>query len=188
MVATLGKKPASYADIEALPENLVGEIIDGELYTHARPAGPHTVAASQVLIDLGMRFGRTRGPGGWWILSEPELHLGGDVLVPDIGGWRRSRMPDVPASHRFEIPPDWVAEVLSPATRRLDRVKKIAVYARHGVEWLWYVDPEAQSLEIYQLQAEHYVHIAAHAGDVTVHAPPFDDLALDLTVLWQTKD
>jgi Uma2 family endonuclease len=91
-------KPASYVDLFDLPEHIVGEIINGRLVTHPRPAPKHAVAYSVLGGELQGPFDRGRGgPGGWWILDEPEIHLMGDILVPDIAGWRRERMPRLPA-------------------------------------------------------------------------------------------
>src|SRR3954471_19359258 len=135
---------ATYADLEKVPENMVAELIDGDLYTSPRPAGPHADTSSVLgmLIGFPYRLGRG-GPGGWWIVDEPEVHLDIDVevLVPDLAGWRRERMPQIPKDHRFIIPPDWVCEVLSPSTARIDRGKKMRIYAEHGVPWMWILDP-----------------------------------------------
>ncbi|EYF01484.1 Uma2 family endonuclease [Chondromyces apiculatus] len=125
------QRPATYADLEAVPEHLVAEIIPGVLHTFPRPAGRHTKAASYLGADLITSFSRGRaGPGGWHILGEPELHLGEDVLIPDIAGWRRERMPEVPDAPFFTLPPDGVCEVLSPSTATHDRFRKMPVYAK----------------------------------------------------------
>src|SRR5262245_30527601 len=127
----VSKKGASYEDLAALPENVVGEILDGELYVQPRPAAAHAGSASGLGVLLGapFRYGRD-GPGGWMILDEPELHLGSDVVVPDLAAWRRERMPELPHVPAIELAPDWVCEVLSPSTVKIDRAKKLAIYAR----------------------------------------------------------
>ena len=133
-VMRAGRK-ATYEDLLAVPDHLIAEIIDGELVTSPRPASPHTLASSAVGSDLFGRFHRgvgTESPGGWWILDEPELHLGDDVLVPDLAGWRRERMPTVPTAAFFELAPDWVCEIVSPSSARYDRVIKQDIYARRG--------------------------------------------------------
>lgn len=108
------KRPAEYRDLFSLPDNLVGEIIDGELHTHPRPAPRHARASSSLGIEIGGPFdqGKGGGPGGWWILDEPELHLGPDVVVPALAGWRRERLSRLPDTAWIEISPDWVCEVL----------------------------------------------------------------------------
>ena len=129
-----------YAELEALPENLTGEIINGRLYAQPRPANRHALVESGLAMDIGSAYHRGRGgPGGWWILVEPEIHFIRDeeVLVPDLAGWRRNRMPRLPPDHRIEIVPDWVCEILSPSTARKDRLTKMPVYARYGVPTLW---------------------------------------------------
>src|SRR5438105_1197571 len=133
------KIPATYRDLERLPEHVVGELIHGELIVSPRPASPHALAASAIGSDLGGSFHRPpgdRGPGGWWILDEPELHFGEDVLVPDLAGWRRERMPRVPNVPAFELAPDWICEVVSPSTERVDRSSKMGIYARVKVAHL----------------------------------------------------
>ncbi len=83
---------ATYQDIIDAPENMVAEIIHGALHTHPRPAPRHAVAHSSLGDELMSPFQKGRGgPGGWWILDEPEVHFGTDVLA-DLGGWRRGRM------------------------------------------------------------------------------------------------
>jgi Uma2 family endonuclease len=130
MASALAKKrPATYADLLALPENVVGEIVDGELIVSPRPAPAHAIATSSLGGEIMRPFGRGRGgPGGWLIVDEPELHLGEQVLVPDLAGWLRERMPRLPETAWFELRPDWVCEVLSPSTAILDRTRKQEIY------------------------------------------------------------
>jgi Uma2 family endonuclease len=179
------RKPATYADLEALPGSVVGEIVGGVLHASPRPAGPHTVTASHLGIALGGPFvvGRD-GPGGWFILHEPELHLGEDVLVPDLAGWRRERMPRPPEEVAFTLAPDWACEVLSPSTKALDRKEKLPVYAREGVRHVWLLDPMTRTLEVLGLEGEGYVLLATHSGRAHVRAEPFEAVELKLAFLW----
>jgi Uma2 family endonuclease len=180
----MGKRPATYADLEALPPNMVGELVEGELYASPRPAFPHAVAASQLAGELIGPFNRGRGgPGGWIILYEPELHFGDDVVVPDLAGWTRERMPQPPRTAATSLAPDWVCEVLSPPTVALDRGAKLRVYAREGVRYVWWVDPEARTLEVLRLEGAHYLLLDSHSGKARVRAPPFEALELELAVL-----
>jgi Uma2 family endonuclease len=176
-----------YDRLLALPQNLVGEIINGELYTQPRPAGPHALACSALLIEVGSayHFGRG-GPGGWWIIVEPEIHFIRDteVLVPDIVGWRREGLPKIPDDQRFEVPPNWVCEVLSPSTTKKDRVEKMPVYARYGVAFLWLVDPLARTLETYELQEGKWIVGGMFKDDDTVRVAPFQAITLVLSELW----
>jgi Uma2 family endonuclease len=180
------RRKATYADLEAVPPHLVAELVDGELYTSPRPALPHTRAAGKLYARLDGPFDQgIGGPGGWLLLFEPELHLGEDVLVPDIAGWRRERMPVMPHSAALTLVPDWVCEVLSPSTAMLDREKKTKVYAREGVRHLWLVDPLRQALEVYELDGGHWKTLGTHTGQAQVHAEPFTPLRLELGLLWQ---
>ena len=125
------------------------------------------------------------GPGGWWILIEPEVHLGDDVFVPDVVGWRRERLPVFPKDDAFAtLAPDWVCEVLSPSTRTFDLTTKRAAYAAHGVEHLWLIDPEALTLEAFRLVAGAWTLTAALAGDAEARVAPFDAIAFSLADLW----
>jgi Uma2 family endonuclease len=179
------KRPATYADIVALPEHLVGEILNGDLVVSPRPAPRHGVASSALGATLGppFQFG-DGGPGGWWIIDEPELHLGDDVLVPDLAGWRRERMPSAPEEAYFTLSPDWVCEVLSPSTSRVDRTRKLPIYARAGIPHAWLIDPGTQTLEVYRLESGHWIVAATHGGDERVRAVPFEAIALDLARPW----
>jgi len=178
-------RPATYEDLERLPPHVVAEIVDGELHASARPAPRHAVASSRLGGWLEPAFDEGRGgPGGWIILSEPEVHLGEDVLVPDLAGWRRDRMPRLPATAFFAVSPDWVCEVTSPSTVSLDRAKKLRIYAREQVAHAWLVDPLARTLEVLRLCDGRWTIVSVYARDEVVRAEPFDDIALELRALW----
>ena len=185
MVAKSRQSPAPSRDLEALPSNMVGELIGGVLYANPRPALPHAAATSALGEELGPPFKRGRGgPGGWVILDEPELHFGEDVLVPDLAGWRRERMPELPTGAFVTLAPDWLCEALSPSTAGVDRGEKLPVYAREGVRHVWFLDPIAKTLEILRLENDRYSVIATFHGDAKVRAEPFDAIELDLAILW----
>lgn len=177
------QRPVDYRDIVRLPEHVVGEIVDGQLYVSPRPAMAHALAASSLNVELGGSF-RQAGPGGWWILHEPELHFGRDVVVPDLAGWRRERLPSVPQTPFMTLAPDWICEVLSPSTERLDRARKLPLYARQGVMHAWLVNPLARTLEVLRRQGQRWMLRATHADDERVRAEPFEAVELDLLTLW----
>jgi len=185
MTAVTRPRPATYADIEALPSNVVGEILFGALHTHPRPAPRHARAASRLGGELHSPFDRGKGgPGGWIILDEPELHLGPHVIVPDIAGWRRERLPKLPETAYFETAPDWVCEVLSPSTARIDRTDKLAIYAAHGVSHCWLVDPDVKTLEVLALTGGKWLFESTFKDADPVSAPPFEAHTFALDVLW----
>jgi Uma2 family endonuclease len=179
------ERSATYEDLCQVPDHLVAQIIHGQLITLPRPAPRHARATSSLGGSLfpPMDSG-SGGPGGWWILFEPELHLGRDILVPDLAGWRRERMPALPETAFFTLPPDWVCEVLSPSTAQMDRVDKLAIYAAHGVGHAWLVDPDAQSLEVFALHAGHWRLECAFKAADEVCAPPFEAVCFGLAGLW----
>ncbi len=183
--AAVTKRPATYQDVLDAPPHMVAQIVDGALHLHPRPASRHALAAAALHAKIGAPFGfGDGGPGGWWIVFEPELHLGEDVLVPDLAGWRRERMPAFPDVAAFELAPDWICEVLSPSTRALDLTSKRRLYADHGVQHLWLVDPDARTLEAFALDAGRWVLAASVAGEGPVSWPPFEALSFDLRALW----
>ncbi|MCF6198164.1 MAG: Uma2 family endonuclease [Hyphomicrobiaceae bacterium] len=178
-------KPATYEDLLAVPRDRVAEIINGALVTHPRPAPKHAMASSYLGAELIAPFSKGRGgPGGWVILDEPELHLGEHVLVPDIAGWRREHLPELPETAWFETPPDWVCEVISPSTARHDRFEKRDLYAAFKVPYLWFVDPDARTVETFELRDQQWVLLATYAGDAEMAAPPFDVVPFSLKALW----
>lgn len=184
-MADPARRKASYDDLLGLPDNVIGEIIDGELVTQPRPGTSHAVATSVLAGELSGPFHRGKGgPGGWVILFEPELHLGPDVVVPDLAGWRRERMPVIPDAPAIEQAPDWACEVLSPSTEAVDRVKKTRLYAREHVGHVWLVNPAMCILEVLELDGETYRIRAVHDGNASVRAAPFDAMQLDLGALW----
>ena len=184
---TTARRRATYQDLIEVPAHLVAEIIDGELVTSPRPASPHALAAMRIGVDLGGPFDRPAGggvPGGWCLLFEPELHLGEDVIVPDLAAWRRERMPAIPNVAAFTQPPDWVCQILSPTTGAIDRGRKMRIYAREQVGHLWIVDPLAGTLEIYRLERDDWVVASTHGGSERVRPEPFDAVELDITRWW----
>ena len=176
---------ATYQDVLDAPAHQVAEIVGGTLYTQPRPAPPHAVASSYLGGELTGPFGKGRGgPGGWWIIDEPELHFGEDVLVPDLAGWRRERMAELPETAYFTLAPDWVCEVLSASTRRLDLHEKRPIYAREGVPHLWLVDPTDHTLEAFELHEQQWLLIASAKDNEPVGIRPFDAITFSLGDLW----
>lgn len=180
------KRRATYEDVIHAPEHMVAEIIDGDLELSPRPGALATSVASVLTGELEPPFRRGKGgPGGWFIFVEPELHVGdGDVLVPDLAGWRRERMNVVPDSAAFEIAPDWVCEVLSRSTEKRDRIQKLRIYARWGVQHAWLVHPHRRTLEAFRLHEGKWLLVATHADDARARIEPFDAIELDLANLW----
>lgn len=178
-------RPATYADIEALPPNVVGEVLFGVLHTHPRPTPRHGVAAGRLQSELTFPFDYGRGgPGGWIFIVEPELHLGPHVVVPDIGGWRRERLTPFPDAAFIGTSPDWIAEILSPSTQAIDRTDKLAIYAAAGVRHCWYVDPIAKTLEVLALTDGKWLLAATFKDADPVSAPPFENHTFPLDGLW----
>lgn len=183
--------PSVEAAFQATPEEMVAEILDGELYLCPRPARPHANVASNlgILIGAPFRFGKG-GPGGWVIIHEPEFHFGvrPDKLVPDLAGWRRERMPDAlggdAAPAHYDLTPDWVCEVLSESTRKQDQGPKHRIYAREGVRHLWHVDPLAHTLKVFRLQGGDWLHLGTFTEGPPVRVEPFEAIELDLGLLW----
>ena len=176
---------ATYADLEAVPPHLVAEILFGSLVTHPRPTPRHATAQSAITGELTGAFQRGRGgPGGWVFMIEPELHLGPHVVVPDIAGWRKERLPHMPTTAYVETSPDWVCELLSPSTENNDRGPKRRIYATFGVSHMWFVDPVARRLEAYALRDAQWVLLETFDGSDDVNAAPFDAVPFSISALW----
>jgi len=180
-----------YTQLEALPTNMTGQIINGRLIAMPRPAGPHCQAESGLGMEIGppYQYGRN-GPGGWWIVIEPEVHFIRDieVVVPDIAGWRKERMPRQPRTHRYEVVPDWVCEIASPSTAKLDRTEKMPLYAKYGVLYLWLVDPLLKTLEVYELKNGCWLNVKTYKDNDAVSAVPFNEIVIQLDDLWIPED
>jgi Uma2 family endonuclease len=177
-----------YDHLLSLPELLTGEILNGQLYAQPRPAGPHAGVESALQIELGGPFDRGRGgPGGWRILMEPEVHFVRDreVCVPDLAGWRRERLPELPRDQRFEVVPDWVCEILSPSTESRDRQIKLPIYARYGVAHAWLVDPLKRTLEALARHGADWQLLGLWRDADTMAVAPFEAVPLDLAELWR---
>jgi Uma2 family endonuclease len=185
----LRRAPATADDLETIPPDWVGQLVDGELWALPRPAFGHSRVTSRLGAELGTPFDLGRGgPGGWLILDEPELHLQPDILVPDLAGWRRERMAQEPAADTpfFTLAPDWVREVLSPSTASLDRVKKWRSYLREGVTRFWLIDPLARTLEAYRRDDAQYRSVGTWGAGERARVEPFDAVELEFDLLWGT--
>jgi Uma2 family endonuclease len=185
--AARDRRKALYEAYLAVPPHKHAEIVRGTLHVMPRPAPRHANAASVLGGELQGPFQRGRGgPGGWWILHEPELHLDPDEpVVPDLAGWRVERMPSLPETAYFAIVPDWICEVLSKSTEKIDRDDKLPLYAEHGVRHVWLVDPIAQTLEVHTLGDEgRWREVRHYRGDERVRAAPFDAIEIELVALW----
>ena len=183
---------ATYADLEAVPEDrhLVAELVNGRLVTHPRPTGRHGRVHTRLISVLGQPFMESLGgTGGWEIITEPELHFGRNVTVPEIAGWRIERFDQDASPHpldpvKITLVPDWVCEILSPSTEGYDRDEKQDIYGGAGVNYLWVVAPVAQALETYELVAGEWVHRQTYSGDIDVRIPPFDALEFRFSRIW----
>lgn len=176
---------ATYADVLAAPEDKIAEVIHGVLHLSPRPGISHTAAGSAIGDELGPPFKRGRGgPGGWVILDEPELHLDSHILVPDLAGWKRERVPLLANEPYIDIVPDWVCEILSPSTSRRDRTEKRPLYASYGVSYLWMVDPANRSLEVFQLINGRWTDAGTYVDNARPRAVPFDAIEFELGNLW----
>jgi Uma2 family endonuclease len=186
------RSEATYQDLLNAPPDMIAEILDGELVLHPRPAPPHAETASAIMgVLYPLRSRRGDPPGGWHLLIEPEVHLQHprEIVVPDLAGWRRERLPRLPPrSTLLTLAPDWVCEVISPSTARDDRTRKMRIYARNQVPYLWLVDPIVQVLEVFELGGRFYQQIAAWSGDQRVQAPPFPEVELELAEWWIEED
>lgn len=179
------KQGATYDDLLKVPDDKVAEIVEGELYASPRPRTRHAHVGALLTAELVGAFhtGR-RGPAGWWILYEPELHLGNDILVPDLAGWRRETLPVMPDVPALDVAPDWACEILSPSTIDLDLQRKLPAYARHRVTWLWLIDPAAKTLEVFRRESDGWARLGSYRDDDRVHAEPFDAVEIELSPLW----
>jgi Uma2 family endonuclease len=185
-MAELARKMVTYEDLYSIPENTTGQIIDGELIVNPRPSRKHVHTASALGGEVmpPYHFGRSGGPGGWVILDEPEIKLGQNIVVPDLAGWKRERFPATEETNWISIPPDWVCEVLSPSTLRVDKIRKMPIYAQNGVQYFWLIDPLAKTLDIYRLESGRWAVAGFFFDDDKVRAEPFQELEIELSNLW----
>ena len=173
-----------YAQIEALPEGVTGEILEpGVLHTMSRPARPHRFTAKRCLGAL-RGFDADLGGTGWWIEVECEVRFGPLLFDPDLAGWRVERVPELPPDNPLTIVPDWACEVLSPTTARDDRVLKLPSYASSGVPWVWLVDPILHTIEVFETdpKGKPTLVLTAKENDARV-LPPFDEV-IDVSGWW----
>jgi Uma2 family endonuclease len=193
MPTSAPKRRATYQDVLNAPDEMIAEVLDGELHLMPRPKRRHLRTASGLGAFLFGAFDAgASGPGGWTIIDEPELHLGPepDILVPDIGGWRDGRLVDEGENDDafISVVPDWVCEILSPGTERIDRMKKMPIFARERVAHVWLVDPREKTVEVFRIAGATYTLVGTFGGDEAVVAEPFDALGIPLAFLWARKE
>jgi Uma2 family endonuclease len=181
-----GTFPPRYEELLALPEDVIGEIMEGELVVTPRPAPLAAVTKAALAAELSRATAESAGRHGWWIFEEPRLRLGTNLLIPDLAGWRRQRMPKKSDKKLFELPPDWACEVLSPSTAVIDRTRKVRLYASYGLCWLWVVDPPHRTVEVLWLEGDEWVVVGAFGGDDKAHIAPFDSIEIQLSALWRS--
>lgn len=184
-MAQAARRDATYADLDALPDGTKAHLVGGALVVPPRPSAAHQEVESALGEELRPPFHRGRGgPGGWIIVLELEIRFGGHALAPDLGGWRRERLAQIPAAAHFALTPDWICEVLSPSTAAFDRGQKLDTYADWSVSHAWIVDPDARTLEAYRLESRRWVRLGVWAADAKARVEPFDAMELDLASLW----
>lgn len=180
-------KKVSYDDLRALPSEVIGEILGGQLYTQPRPSNLHTLVTSVLGMKLGPPFQWGEGgPGGWFIIDRPEIHLGDDVVVPDMAGWRKQRLAQIPDENHYGLAPDWVCEVMSPGTAKRDRTVKLEIYRRESVGYYWLVDARLKTVEVLKLDGDGYRILKVVSGEETVRAEPFEAIEIELSRLWES--
>jgi Uma2 family endonuclease len=185
-MSELAKKKATYEDLYSIPENMTGEIINGELIVTPRPSRKHVRTAIVLGNKIGSPydFGEGGGPGGWIFLIEPEIGLGEHTMVPDLAGWKRERFPIEEDHNWISAAPDWVCEILSPNTLRTDKVKKMPIYAHHGVGHIWLIDPVAMTMDAFRLESGKWVLLGSFTENDKVRAEPFQEIEINLKDLW----
>lgn len=186
------RKLATYADLEALPEDCRFEVLEGEIVASPSPLPRHSAAQRAAGRFLGGPFhdddGRG-GPGGWWIFIEVDVALGPhDIVRPDLSGWRRERLPRPGQVRPLDVPPDWVCEVLSPSIAGRDRITKRRLYAQAGIPYYWLIDPELRALEALALRDGAWVELGVYDDTATPRIAPFEAIELEVGRLFLPKE
>lgn len=185
-MSEISQNTVVYEDLYTIPDDMIGQIIRGELIALPRPSPKHARASSVLGVRIGNPFDLGRsGPGGWMTLNKPEIQLGSHTLVPDIAGWKKERLPNLPETNWISVALDWICEVLSPGTAGVDRKKKMPVYAQFGVLHLWLVDPIEKTLEIFRLDTGGWRLVSVHSEDDIIRAEPFQEIEINLASLWE---
>ncbi|MBF0102744.1 MAG: Uma2 family endonuclease [Desulfobacterales bacterium] len=179
------EREVCYDDLYSIPNSMIGQIIDGDLIAMPRPTYRHSNVVSALEDEIGPSYRRGRnGPGGWIILFEPEIQFGKNILVPDLAGWKKEHLPSPPETNWCEVSPDWVCEVLSPSTIRIDRIKKMNIYAAYNVPYVWLIHPIDKTFEVFKLEHGRWILLSIHGENDKVRAEPFQEVEIDLNTLW----
>ena len=191
-MASPQRKPATYADLLALPEDARGEVLGGEIVASPAPLPRHSKVQRAVGRFLGGPFDDDDGhggPGGWWIFAEVDVALGPhDIVRPDLSGWRRERLPRPGNARPIDVVPDWVCEVVSPSTAARDRVTKRNLYPQRGIPFYWLIDPEARVLEALSLRDGVWVEVGVFDDTANARIAPFDAVELAVGRLFLPRE
>lgn len=182
-MAETAKRLGTWEDILNAPDDgRTYEVIGGELEALPRPLPRHGRAQGILFSGLFAPFDQGRGgPGGWWLVIEPDVRLNpNDIVAPDVAGWRRARLPDLPDTRPIDILPDWVCEVLSPSHPRRDRIVKADLYLRSGIPFYWILDVSGRTLEAFAHRESAWLRLGAWTDGDTPRIPPFDAVELDV--------
>lgn len=182
------RKFATWEDLLDIPDGLKAEVLGGVVCMSPSPRAVHGRAVAMLLNRISPRFdagGDGADQGGWWIVPEVDVRLTRyDIVRPDISGWRRARMPKLPADVPVDVVPDWVCEVLSPSTEARDRGVKMPLYAAAGIAHAWLVSPDLRLVEGYELLNGRWTVLGVWADGVEVEVAPFGGLLLDVSGLF----
>jgi Uma2 family endonuclease len=186
------RRAATLDDLARVRDGRAVEIIDGELVEKAMPSPAHGSAQLAVGAQLFLPFNRRSGgggPGGWWLMTEVEVHYEDrQVYRHDLVGWRHATCSTRPSEIPVRVRPDWVCEILSPSNAGNDLVKKLRTLQRHAVPHYWLVDPENRTLTVLRWTVDGYL-TALTAGDVeVVRAEPFEAIELRLELLFAAEE
>jgi Uma2 family endonuclease len=183
------RRRSTLDDFWAIPEEVrFHELVAGELVQKAAPSGEHGDAQAGVVGAVRPAFHRKPGggwPGGWWIATEVEVLLAtGDLVRPDVLGWRRDRCPDRPSGTPIEARPDWICEVVSFSNANDDTVKKLRLYQQVSIPHYWIVDPRDSTVTVMRWSTEGYITVMRAERGETVRAEPFDAVELVVGTLF----
>lgn len=174
----------TWDDFVALDEDDLRELIDGELVEVEVPTLGHEKVVTR--LATAMTVWADAGNGGFAVVSGYKVRISNRRgVMPDVQFYRRGNEPAEDQEQGLARGrPDLVVEVVSPSSKRYDRVKKLHWYAQLGVPEYWLVDPEAQTLERLALREGVYAIVESCGGDEVFRPASFEGLEIPLAKIW----
>ena len=171
-------KGYTIADIEALPEGQRAELLDGEMFMMATPTLTHQAISGWLYVEVVTKIRDKKGkckaftaPCGVYIKDDDKNYVEPDLVVI----CDKDKL-DNKGCHGA---PDWIVEIVSPSSKKMDFYKKLNVYAEAGVREYWIIDPSRKAVIVYNTEQNNIPEIHTFSDVIKVNV--LEDFEIDFS-------